>query len=100
MIAQANVPSVRLRDVSRNAEAESRSARFAAARAFEAVERLEDLVDLALRYSGTVVAYSNGQQVRPFLDPNLRSFAVEDRVVDQIREAALEQLGCAASGVW
>ena len=74
-VAEAYVPSVRLRDVACNAEAKSRPACFAAARTFEAIERFENLFDFAVRYSATVVAHANGRLVGSFLDPDLRFLA-------------------------
>ena len=44
-----------------------------------------------------MIAHSNGQQVRSFVDRDLRSFAIKDSIVDEIGDAALEQLRDARS---
>src|SRR5664279_5813794 len=70
MIAQAKVPSVRLRDIPRNGKAQPCATGFAAARAFETVERFERLLDFCFRYARTVVAHVDRQPVRAIRDPN------------------------------
>jgi hypothetical protein len=73
-------------------EAKPGTARFAVAGSFETVERFEDLIDVTVRYPGTVVAHANDQLIGSFFRRYLRALAIVDGVVDQIGDAALEQL--------
>ena len=94
VIAQTDLPPVCLGDVPRDAKAESCSACLPTARAFQAIERLEHLVDLR---SGIPGPWSRTRMVSTSGPSSNGSPLVARRgsVVDQVREAALEQWGSA-----
>jgi hypothetical protein len=81
---------VRLRDIARNRETQARAARFTVARGLEPAKRLEHPLQRFLGDARSFVRHADDQRCT-VVDADRASLAVLDRVVDEIRDAALER---------